>query len=102
MVTNRAKQFMPFDSLKGLQQALRQKEIEYEEKKELSEESNKELQNEFNKIEVGDKIQVKYYKHNKYNTIKQKVVKIDYIKRKIELSNCEKISLDDIVKIKKS
>ena len=35
---DRAKQFMPFDALKGLQEALRSKEIEYEEKKELSEE----------------------------------------------------------------
>ena len=35
---DRAKQFLPFDALKGLQEALREKEIENEEKKELSEE----------------------------------------------------------------
>ena len=29
---DRAKQFLPFDALKGLQEALREKEIEYEEK----------------------------------------------------------------------
>ena len=28
----RAKQFLPFDALKGLKEALRKKEIEYEEK----------------------------------------------------------------------
>ena len=49
----RAKQFLPFDALKGLQEALREKEIEYEEKKELSEESLDDLQKEFNKIEKG-------------------------------------------------
>ena len=27
--TNRAKQFLPFDALKGLQEALREKEIQY-------------------------------------------------------------------------
>ena len=31
----RAKQFLPFDALKGLQEALREKEVEYEEKKDL-------------------------------------------------------------------
>ena len=30
---DRAKQFLPFDALKGLQEALREKEIEYEEKR---------------------------------------------------------------------
>ena len=46
MVVNRiarAKQFLPFDALKGLQEALREKEIAYEEKKELSEETLAEL-----------------------------------------------------------
>ena len=33
----RAKQFLPFDALKGLQEALKEKEIEYEERKELIE-----------------------------------------------------------------
>ena len=32
---DRAKQFMPFDALKGLQDASREKEIEYEQRKEL-------------------------------------------------------------------
>ena len=41
---NRAKQFMPFDALKGLQDALREKEIECEQKEELIEERIMELQ----------------------------------------------------------
>ena len=47
----RAKQFLPFDALKGFQEALREKEIEYEEKRELSEEVLIELNNKFNQIE---------------------------------------------------
>ena len=43
----RAKQFLPFDALKGLQEALREKEIEYEEKKDLSEDTLNELNNKF-------------------------------------------------------
>ena len=42
---NRARQFLPFDALKGLQEALREKEIELDERKELSEESIEELSN---------------------------------------------------------
>ena len=45
MVVSRAKQFLPFDALKGLQEALREKEIEHEEKIELSEETLSELNN---------------------------------------------------------
>ena len=44
MVENRvarARQFLPFDALKGLQEALREKEIEYEVKKDLSEDCRK-------------------------------------------------------------
>ena len=58
MVVNkilRAKQFLPFDALKGLQEELRKKEIEYEEKKYLSEETLTELNDSFNQIEKGRK-----------------------------------------------
>ena len=61
----RAKQFLPFDALKGLQEELRKKEIEYEEKKELSEERLNELNNSFNQIEKGSFIKIKYYKNKK-------------------------------------
>ena len=58
----RAKQFLPFDALKGLQEALRKKERELEnvERIELSEESLEELENKFNRIKQGDMINIKY------------------------------------------
>ena len=37
--TLRAKQFLPFDALKGLQEALREKEIEHQERIDLSDET---------------------------------------------------------------
>ena len=55
---DRAKQFLPFDALKGLQEALREKEIEHEEKRELSEESLMELEKEFNKLEKGSNVKI--------------------------------------------
>ena len=95
---DRAKQFMPFDALKGLKDALSEKEIEYEERKELSEDKLKELENEFNKIDIGSKIKIKYYKNKQYVEEIGMVTKIDYIKKKIKLDN-ELINLSDILSI---
>ena len=65
MVENRvarARQFLPFDALKGLQEALREKEVEYEVKKDLSEDCLNELNNKFNQIEKGSLIRISIIK----------------------------------------
>lgn len=95
----RAKQFLPFDALKGLREALREKEIEYEEKRELSEESLKELNDNFNRIESGNKVKIKYYKSNRYIEIIGRITKIDYIKKKIQIDEKENINISDIISI---
>ncbi len=92
----RAKQFMPFDALKGLQEELRKKEIEYEPKKEISEWVLEEIEDEFRKINIGAKVQVKYYKNGKYKTIVGIVKKINYIKKEIEI-NEEIINVNDVI-----
>lgn len=97
--TNRAKQFLPFDALNGLQEALREKEIECEEKRELSEETLNDLNDIFNKIEIGDNITIKYYKNRQYIYIKGTVTKIDFIKKKIQIENDTNISIADIIEI---
>ena len=99
---DRAKQFLPFDSLKGLQEALREKEIEIEAQKELSEESYMQLQQEFNKIEKGSKTIIKYYKNKKYVEIIGEVTNIDYTKKKIQINNIENINMCDIIKIERA
>ena len=96
---SRAKQFLPFDALKGFQEALREKEVEYEEKRELSEETLTELDECFNKIEIGSIVKIKYYKNRKYNKIEGRVTKIDYIRKKIQIDNSENINISDIVNI---
>lgn len=92
----RAKQFMAFDALKGLQEELRKKEIEYEQKKEISEWVLEELEDEFRKINVGEKVQVKYYKDGKYKTIVGIVKKINYVEKEIKI-NEEIISVNDVI-----
>ena len=102
MVVNRiarAKQFLPFDALKGLQEALREKEIEYEEKKELSEETLAELNNRFNQIEKGSYVKIRYYRNGRYSEIKGIVTYIDYIKKKIQIDKIENINICDIIDI---
>ena len=95
----RAKQFLPFDALKGFQEALREKEIEYEERKELSEETLNDLDNILNRIEVGSIVKIKYYKNRKYNEIQGTVTKIDYIKKKIQIENENNINIADIINL---
>ncbi len=95
----RAKQFLPFDALKGLQEALREKEIEYEEKRELAEDTLNELNNKFNQIENGSYVTIKFYKNGKYSEIKGSVTNIDYVKKKIQINKEYNINICDIVNI---
>ena len=97
---SRAKQFLPFDALKGFSEALREKEIEYEEKRDLSEESLVELNDKFNQIEKGDYIKIKYYKNGRYIEIKGIVTNIDYTKKKIQINKNINVNTCDIVSIK--
>lgn len=97
--TARAKQFLPFDALKGLQEALREKEIEYEERKELSEETLNDLDTILNRIEIGNIISIKYYKNRRYSEMNGTVTKIDFIKKKIQIENNINISIAEIVEI---
>ena len=95
----RAKQFLPFDALKGLQEALKEKEIEYEEKKELSEDTLAELNNKFNQIEKGSFVKIRYYRNGRYSEIKGIVTYIDYTKRKIQIDKIVNINFCDIIDI---
>lgn len=95
----RAKQFLPFDALKGLQEALREKEIEYEEKKDLSEDTLNDLNNKFNQIDNGSFVKITFYKNGKYSEIKGRVTNIDYIKKKIQINKEYNINICDIVNI---
>jgi len=96
---DRAKQFMAFDALKGLQEAYREKEIEYDDRIDLSEESEKELSEKLVMIEHGTTIKIKYYLNRKYITVLGIVKKIDTIKRKIILEDETSININDIVNI---
>ena len=99
--SDRAKQFLPFDALKGLQDALREKEIEYVEKRELTEESLEELSKILNQIEKENEIKVTYYINRQYKGVKGKVKEINLVKKKITLYDDTKICFEDILSIEK-
>lgn len=98
---DRAKQFLPFDSLKGFQEALRKKEVEYVEKKELSEEVLEELSEILNQIEKEDEIRIVYYTNKQYKEVKGIVKEINLIKKRIVLYEDVKIYFEDILSIEK-
>lgn len=98
---DRAKQFLPFDALKGFQEALRKKEIEYVEKKELSEEMLEELSNKMSIIEKNDNIRIVYYTNKAYKEIIGKVQEINLVNKKIILYGDIKINFIDILEIDK-
>ena len=95
----RAKQFMPFDALKGLHNALKIKEYENERvmKGGISEEKAKELSKILLDINADSVVQVKYYNDGHYVDI-EGIPIVDY-GAKFMVINKVKISFDDIFDI---
>ncbi len=65
---NRAAQFNPFDALKGLQEALREREekLTREEKRELSEEQQAELSAVLSQIKRNKTVEITFYYSNRF------------------------------------
>ena len=95
--SDRARQFLPFDALKGLQEALREKEVELDERKELSEESIEELSNKLQMVERGNKVRLVYYYQRKYRQIEGAVIDIKVIQKKLVLEGDLRINFADII-----
>lgn len=97
-VADRAKQFAPFSALKGLEEALKEKERILVERAELSEDSAAELSGRLSRIKKGMKIKVVYYSGGEYVSEEGMVTRIDEIFRKLTVVKTE-INMDDIIKI---
>lgn len=99
---NRAKQFAPFDALKGLSEALRKKEYDHErqERTERSEEIEEEISKEISKIDKKDRVRIRCFENGYYVDIIGEVKEINFIKKYIAIEE-GKIFFDDIYGIKK-
>lgn len=98
---DRARQFAPFDALKGLQQALRLKEYEHDriEKGDISEEKIEEISKILIDLEKGDSVEVTFFCDGYYKTIKGKS-KVDVYEQKLIVDGTI-ILFDDITNLVK-
>ena len=94
----RAKQFMPFDALKGLKAALREKERVVVEKKVLSEEKGEELDRRLHELQLKNMVTVIYFQQDEYVKVTGMVSRIDLTARLLKVVNT-KIDFDDIYDI---
>lgn len=96
----RAKQFMPFDAVKGLREALLRKEAEllYTDRQELSEEAAAALNETLGALRAGNRVLVTYYEDHRYRTVSDTVRRIRPDAGFIELEG-RNIPLSDIFTI---
>lgn len=95
---DRAKQFMPFSALKGLEDALKEKEKIIVPKIELSEDNAIELDRKMHTLKRGKIATIVYYDNENYLKITGMVAKIDKDNKILQIVNT-KISFDDIYDI---
>ena len=84
---DRAKQFMPFDALKGFREAIRSMEIQIEGKTTLDEDNATNINNILNKLKVGLRIEITYYEEYKYITKIIDIKKLSFQSGKIIINN---------------
>jgi len=98
---NRAAQFLPFDALKGLSEALQKKEekLSRMQKVERSEEDAEIISETLNKIDYGSHINITYFDKGHYYEIDCEVEKKDIVYKYLQIG-MQKIFFDDIYSIK--
>ena len=95
---DRAKQFLPFEALKGFKEAIRMIENKGDTKKELSEDNKNDINNILKKLDKGNKVKVKYYYLTEYIEVISNFLKIDEINKVLYLKDT-KINIEDIISI---
>ena len=97
---DRAKQFQPFDALKGLQEELqiRAERRTRVKKKALSEDQIEKISRVLGRVQNGSKVNICLYSQGHYITIDGYVSELNQIYEYIKIGN-EKIFFDDIYKI---
>lgn len=97
-IGNRAKQFLPFSALKGLSEALEEKERVIVPKPELSEDMLEELDQKIKQIERGNIITLTYYDHGECVKLTGMIAKIDNTSKTLQIVNT-KIQFSNILSI---
>ncbi len=102
MMTNaeRAKQFMAFSPLKGLDKALLAQEQPREGRVYLGEDAQQDLNAKLQSLEPGDCVTAEYYRGGRYVRTSGTVTKIDMTVRRLILGEV-RIPLDDLKNIER-
>lgn len=95
---DRAKQFLPFEALKGFKEAIRMIENKGDTKKELSEDKANDINKVLQKLEKNNLVKVKYYYLTEYIEVISNFLKIDEINKILYLKDT-KINIEDIISI---
>ena len=101
--TDRAKQFLPFDSLKGLKEALANQEelLLRTEKRERSEEDAEALSRTLSALQRGDRIRISWYKNGYYLETSGKIEEFNAVFRYLRVGE-ERIAFDDVYEVDRS
>ena len=97
-IENRAKQFMPFSALRGLEQALALKEKIIVDKIELSEEMAEELDRQMHLVKKGTMVTVVYFHKDEYIKTTGMVARIEPSLRLLQIV-ITRINFDDIIQL---
>ena len=86
--SQRAKQFMPFAAVKGLEKAIIEQEqlLNHVERVELGEEEIQKINEKLNLLEKGNMVSVRFYNNGKYQTVEGVVEQIDPARSVIRVS----------------
>ena len=105
-ISDRAKQFMPFASLRGFDQMVKEKEKVLIEKRGLTEEESRELSEKLSSLKKGDLVSIIYFLYGEYKKTTGVITAIDLtlknltiVKTKIDfedLYSIERVSAGDI------
>lgn len=95
---DRAKQFLPFDAMKGLYEALRRQEAlsERRERIELGEEDAAALSEVLCRLSRGDRVNATFFRDGRYVTRCGTVTAFDAVKRLFSVGD-QKIPFDDLL-----
>ena len=95
----RAKQFMPFDTLKGFREAVAEKERIIVPKRDISEEQKEELEWKIRQLKKEDIITVEYFQNREYVQVTGMITRIDEVSRTLDIANT-RIAFVDISDLK--
>lgn len=99
-VSERAKQFMPFAAVRGLNEALAMKEraMRLVQRTELSEESAEELNAKMALLHKGSMVSVTYFDNGEHLTLDGVVMLLDEVNRMLCIGDT-RIPLDDVMEL---